>query len=318
VIEPPGSNDVRTATAVSPIYLESLKTYERFATSDSLFQRAAERFHLRDAEGAQSIESLKRRVLKVSKIRDTKILELSVTLAEPKLAQGLVEYLANETVAMSRSENLAADRELLEDIDRQLTDADGKLAKAKSAWSENNAKEPTDGLRSQIDAETELLTKTRQELIAAEGDVAEYEARDKSAPDGSDRAFVKQQSTAARARVASLEHRIAELQRTIADQGETVAQRSARHETLQMDLKTAQALYDGVAARRRDLNAAAGIRGERLRVIDPGIVPQRPVSPNIPLNVLAALFAAIFASLVYLSFAFAFDRHAVRREMARR
>ena len=46
VIEPPGNTDARTAIVVSPMYLESLKTYERFADSDSLFARAAEKFHL--------------------------------------------------------------------------------------------------------------------------------------------------------------------------------------------------------------------------------------------------------------------------------
>ena len=29
----------------------------------------------------------------------------------------------------------------------------------------------------------------------------------------------------------------------------------------------------------------AGFRGERLKIIDPGIVPERPSSPNLPLNV---------------------------------
>src|SRR6202035_566593 len=60
VIEPPGGNDVRLSTAVSPVYLESLKTYERFATSDTLFARAAERFHLLEPGTGQSIESVKR------------------------------------------------------------------------------------------------------------------------------------------------------------------------------------------------------------------------------------------------------------------
>jgi uncharacterized protein involved in exopolysaccharide biosynthesis len=46
VIEPPAGADLRSATTVSPIYLESLKTYEVFAASDSLFQKAAQRFHL--------------------------------------------------------------------------------------------------------------------------------------------------------------------------------------------------------------------------------------------------------------------------------
>src|SRR5229473_3857330 len=40
VIEPPAGNDPRGATAVSTVYLESLKTYELFASSDTLFSRA--------------------------------------------------------------------------------------------------------------------------------------------------------------------------------------------------------------------------------------------------------------------------------------
>ena len=40
LIEPPAGTDLRSAMAVSPIYLESLKTYEHFASSDSLFQKA--------------------------------------------------------------------------------------------------------------------------------------------------------------------------------------------------------------------------------------------------------------------------------------
>jgi len=73
VIEPPAGNDVRTATAVSPVYLESLRTYERFADSDTLFAGAVEHFHLASGENPRSIESLKQQVLKVSKLRDTKI-----------------------------------------------------------------------------------------------------------------------------------------------------------------------------------------------------------------------------------------------------
>src|SRR5215831_16027 len=62
VIEPPGGNDVRLSTAVSPVYLESLKTYETFASSDSLFARAVERFHLQAGGLGSSMESLKRQV----------------------------------------------------------------------------------------------------------------------------------------------------------------------------------------------------------------------------------------------------------------
>src|SRR5689334_193502 len=93
MIEAPPTNDARTATAVSPVYLESLKGYEQFASSDSLFVRAIERFHLQQ-NGSPSVESLKRRVLKVAKLRDTKVLQISATLADPKQAHELAQYLA--------------------------------------------------------------------------------------------------------------------------------------------------------------------------------------------------------------------------------
>src|SRR5215468_6558549 len=53
VIEPPAGTDLRAAMAVSPIYLESLKTYEHFASSDSLFQKAVDHFGLRTSFGAR-------------------------------------------------------------------------------------------------------------------------------------------------------------------------------------------------------------------------------------------------------------------------
>ncbi len=47
LIEPPAGNDPRGATAISPVYVESLKTYERFALSDTLFFQALDQLGLR-------------------------------------------------------------------------------------------------------------------------------------------------------------------------------------------------------------------------------------------------------------------------------
>src|SRR3974377_543357 len=87
VIEPPAGSDMRAAMTVSPIYLESLKTYEHFADGDQLFQKALEKFHLRGEFGSRPIESVKSRVLRVSMVRNTRILEIAVTL--PAAARAL-------------------------------------------------------------------------------------------------------------------------------------------------------------------------------------------------------------------------------------
>ncbi|HLJ14501.1 MAG TPA: hypothetical protein VKV15_08405 [Bryobacteraceae bacterium] len=302
VIEPPGGNDVRTATAVSPVYLESLRTYERFAGSDSLFERAAERFHLQ--KDSQSIESLKQRVLKVSKLRDTKILEISATLPEPKLAQHLVQFLADETVTMSRSENLAGDHELIEEAQKQEINARQRLDREDKAWRENAMREPVEALQQEIEANVELRTKIRQDLAEAQADAAEYRQPDKQ----SDTEFARHQLQAAQARVAVLAKQAEDLGKDIDQKSATLSRRIAHREQLQTELKMAQAAYESAAAHLRDVRAGAGMRGERLRVIDPGIVPERPSSPDVSLNAIAACFLALLASIVYLSLGFAYRR----------
>src|SRR6266436_2603140 len=97
VIEPPSGSDPRTATAISPIYLEPLKTYEQFASSDSLFAKAIQKFHLLQESTSSTVEALKSRVLRVEKPKDTKVLQISATWADPKQAQALVQFLAEET-----------------------------------------------------------------------------------------------------------------------------------------------------------------------------------------------------------------------------
>jgi len=307
LIEPPGVADWRNTTTVSPMYLESLKTYERFAASDTLFAEAAEHFHLLQPGGTQAIESLKRRVLKVSKIRDTKILEISATLPEPKLAQNFAQYLAEKTASMSVRENLAADRDFIADAEKQTADAQGRLQKVQADWNTLSVSGPIDALKGDVDASLQLQRTLRGELVDAEASVAEYEQQQSDA----DGRFAKEQLQSAKARVALLQKRNQELDKAIQEKSALLAARVSKREQLQTELRVAQSNYETISARLRDLSAGAGMHSERLRVIDPGIVPQNPSSPNVFLNISAAVFLALIMSVVYLSLAFAYRRRPV-------
>ncbi|MGH7246859.1 MAG: hypothetical protein ACREH9_02025, partial [Pseudomonadota bacterium] len=231
---------------------------------------------------------------------------------DPKLAQNFVQYIAEETVNMSRAENLAADRELVDAAEKRADEARLRLDQAQKVWTANAARTPVEALQTQIDAAVELRTKLSQDLAEAQADAAEYRARSNEAGGQ----FAREQLQAAQARVAVLDARTRELGRSIDERSATLSHAIAQREKLQTDLDMAQAAYESVSAHLRDLRAAAGTRGERLTVIDPGIVPQRPSSPNVPVNVLAALFLALTASIVYLSVAFAYRRRAVAHEPA--
>ncbi len=292
-IDPPAGNDPRSSITVSPVYLESLRTYELFASSDTLFQRALDKFHLRDPYPSSALESLKRRVLKVTKVRDTKVLQIAATLPDPKQAQALAQFLADETVSLNRDANRDNDRDLVEDAQKQLEDAQKRLEHEQAAWREFNVKEPLEVLRGEVESLNTLRERVRRDLFDSRAELAEFAGHAGEA-----------RAPGVRARVESLEKQDGDLKRQIDAKAALLAQRENRTDELRQKLRTAQVGWEAASGRLRELHAAAGLRGERLRVVDPGVIPERPSSPNVGLNVLLAAAVALIGCLTYLTLTF--------------
>jgi capsule polysaccharide export protein KpsE/RkpR len=278
LIEPPTGTDIRSALGVSPIYLESLKTYEHFAASDSLFVRALDRFQLRRRFPARPVESLKAGILKVGMVRDTKILEIKVTLPDPKTAQALALYLGEETVKLSRSVDEEGDRELTETIEKQEADAQARLDRSEAAWTGTIAQQPVEGLQQATQSGGELRSSLERQLLRAEADGSES--------------------------AGTLRKQLAQVERDLAAQEELLARRMAEHDRVSTERSASQEAYSAVEARLNQVRAGLGYRSERLKIIDPGIVPEQPSGPNIPLRVLAALLLGLVVPVVYLTLAF--------------
>src|SRR5581483_10500946 len=177
LIESPAGNDPRGATAVSPVYLESLKTYEHFASSDSLFQQALGHLGLRNGNPGVPIEALKRQVLKVLKPRDTKILEISATLGNPVKAQQFAQYIAERAVAMNRSLETTSNRELGGEAQLLVQAARTRLETAKQVRDTYAAHEPIAGLQAELAGATDLKSRVDRDLVDAHVELAAYQAR---------------------------------------------------------------------------------------------------------------------------------------------
>ena len=102
---------------------------------------------------------------------------------------------------------------------------------------------------------------------------------------------MRRQETNARARLAEMRKQMQDLDRQSAEREKLLATRQAHRDKLEAERKAGQAALAAIETRLRDARGESGFRGERLRIIDPGIVPERPSSPNLPLNVAAALLA---------------------------
>ncbi|HXB74547.1 MAG TPA: Wzz/FepE/Etk N-terminal domain-containing protein, partial [Candidatus Acidoferrales bacterium] len=299
-IEPPAGSDLRTAMTVSPIYLESLKTYEQFATSDSLFQNAMAHFGLRKVLGTGPIEGIKKRVLKVDTARNTRILEISVTMPDAGASQKLARSLAESTVEMNRSMVTESDRDLLQGMKKQEGEIHARLQQTEAAKENLFSREPVDDLQSALSQSADLRYSIQQQMQTVELELADAAERAKHASAG-ELAEIGKAESSARARLQEQQKQVQELDRRNAQRERELALRWAHRDHVETERQLVQDELTALQTRLGELHGDAGFRGERLRLIDPGIVPERPSSPNIPLNVLAALFLGLVLPVVYLT-----------------
>jgi uncharacterized protein involved in exopolysaccharide biosynthesis len=285
LIEPPAGTDIRSALGVSPIYLESLKTYEHFAGSDSLFLRALDRFQLRHLFPNRPVESLKAGILKIGMVRDTKILEIKVTLPDPKTAQALAQYLGEETVKLSRSVDQEADQELAQAIEKQEADARARLDRSEAAWTRTIAQQPVERLQQDVQNGGDLKSGLERQLLRAEADASGGPAED----------------SGNRTRADTLRKQLTQVERDLTTKEELLARRMAERDRVDAERTASQQGYTTVETRLSQVRADRGYRSERLKIIDPGIVPEQPSAPNTPLRVLAALLLGLVVPVIYLT-----------------
>jgi uncharacterized protein involved in exopolysaccharide biosynthesis len=291
LIEPPAGTDIRSALGVSPIYLESLKTYEHFASSDSLFLRALDRFQLRQRFPDRPIEALKAAILKVGMVRDTKILEVNVTLPDPKTAQALAQYLGEETVKLSRSVDDEADQDLAQTMGKLEADAQARLDRSEAAWTRTIAQQPVERLQQETQSGGDLKSSLERQLLLAEADASEGQAGE---------------AAASRVHADTLRKQLAQVDRDLTAKEELLARRLAERDHLEAERTASQEAFTTVETRLSQVRSDRGYRSERLKIIDPGIVPERPSAPNVPLRLLAALLLGLVVPVIYLTLEFSY------------
>lgn len=276
VIEPPAGSDARASMGVSPIYFESLRSYEIFAASDNLFLQAVDRFGLR--RDSAPIDKLKKSVLKAELPRNTRILEIRATLPDPKTAHAFALYIAEETVKLNQELIRQGDQELTAEAEKHLADARLRVQNIEKSWGEAIRQGPVAQLTAEIEADEALRSMLQRD--AAQSEVL-FESDDP--------------------RTERYRRQFESLRATIAAKRKLLAERLARMEELSFERSASQTGLKTAESRLQERRSALGFRGERLRIIDPGIVPERPSFPNIALNAGMALFAAAVLSALYLA-----------------
>lgn len=309
IIQPPAGSDPRAALAVSPVYLESLKTYEDFASSDTLFARAIDETGIRKEYPAASVEGLKHRILSVTKPSATRIIEIQATLGDPRRAERLARFIAEQTVALNESMDQRSSADAIGMAEKNVAAAETRLRNAEKASTTNNGVGNVDALTAELNNTSDLNYEVQRNLSQARNDLAELLSH--SSAD-------TPQAVAARARIRDLDDQEKALTAKATEQSTALERSKPNQDALEAEQKLARTDLETARTRLAETRASAAARGERLEVLDPGIVPERPSYPNIPLMMLVAFTVSLMGSAAYLAISFGYSRAMPERAVSSR
>jgi capsular polysaccharide biosynthesis protein len=311
MIDLPAGSDPRAAAALSPVYLESLKTYEHFASSDTIFLEAIDHLGIRTHFPGKSVESLKRSVLRISRPASTRVLEISATLDNPDSAQRMARYVADRTVDLNRSLASLSARSIVSDAESIYRAAFERLQRADRARDEFSRAHQIEPLAGAVDNLIELRFDLQRDLQETRASLREFEARAAAGGGGEDDA------AGARARIGEIQQQDESMAKRIGKESVEVEELKARREQLDAEQKGARAEAETAKTRLNEARASLAYQGERLSVLDPGIVPERPSFPNLPLNIAVAFVLSLMGSLLWIAWRYSGHRPRLARPAKR-
>lgn len=285
LIEAPTASDARSALVISPVYIDSLKTYALMATSDELFERAINALGLRDDGNSTPLSALKTAILDVSILGNTKVLSIRATLQDPQKAQALALYLAEATLERNQQLESVGDRFRADESEKARDAAALQVVDIEKELLAASRQRPIAGL----EVEVEMLTSDR-EILREELRLVQRGQTGSTQADA--------------ARIPRLRSEIKRLDDELREKTIRLSSATALHEAIADRLAAARKLLAKSNARLAIEQSMQSTRGERLQILDRGVVPDSPSSPRVGLNVIVASALALLLSVLFVTLRF--------------
>jgi capsule polysaccharide export protein KpsE/RkpR len=181
---------------------------------------------------------------------------------------------------------------------QQQQDLRRRLDAMNAEWADAAAREPVQALEAQSENAATLRAALGQQVSSTELEMADTSYAGDAA---------KQQASA-RTRLEQLRRQIQALDKEAAERERLIATRLSRRERMESERKAVLAQLTAVETQLREARGGVAYRGERLKLIEPGIVPERPSWPNTPLNIAAALLLGLALPILWLTLRMGYDR----------
>lgn len=321
-VQPAGS-DARYPAVMSPTYLEYLHSYEQFLQSDGSIARVIKAANLDSGPYRYTVETFRTTALDLALVRNTNVLKIRVRFPDPSKAHEIALALARIGIQTNSDMNSAEADRTARQIQQETAEASARLTTADAAIETFRRGNREDEIGRQLSQQLERKMAYQEKLADAQVEMAEKEAwlasfstqlQRGSGGGRRQQAEIRQQTQMAaaeleqlRARQKALRAGLQELEAPLERNRLALAALEARRRQLERDYELAQSAVVASANRANDARFTMAARHEELQIADPGVVPSRPSSPRIVVNVLLAGALGLLAGFVYESWAWNSD-----------
>ncbi len=229
-----------------------------------------------DRENSKQVDRLLKAV-NVVPIKNSQLVELSVENKDPKMAAHIANTIADGYISQNLEKNVRAANSAVTWLSKRIEEQKEKLRLSEAALQQYREKNNISVLP-QLTSE-QAIEEVKSEYSRLQAELANYQER-----------YTDEhpKMIELRAQVKSLKDKM------YGTENSNAGDKAAEYRVLEREVTNNKRIYEILDSRIKEIDLSANLDVNNVSIVDRAEVPEKPVKPNIPLNMVLAVMVGIF------------------------
>lgn len=263
-------------------YREYYETQYKLIKSPTLLKKVADTLGLKANDIRKDSTTVKKllKVVKVSPVRNSQLVEISAEDPNPELAAKIANTVADEYIRQNLERNINVANEAAVWLSKQITEQKDKVMKSETALQEYRLKHNINVLP-EMEGEA-AIEDVKAEYAKLQAQLASYAQR-----------YTEEhpKMMELKAQINSLKNKIQGLEDV------DVGAQSMEYRVLEREVQSNKQMYEVLLTRLKEINVSSTLNVNNVSVIDRAQVPLKPTKPKAKQNILLAIIVGLFGGI---------------------
>ncbi|MBD3271047.1 MAG: polysaccharide biosynthesis tyrosine autokinase [Elusimicrobia bacterium] len=263
-------------------YQDYYETQYKLLQSKALMERVAQKlgmFDTDDADDKNPVQALLNTTT-ITPVKNSQLVNVSAESNDPGQAMSIANTVTEEFIQQNLERNMQASTQAAEWLSNRIEEQRKKIKNSEMALQQYR-KENNINILPQVTGEL-AIEDIKSEYAKLQSLQANYEQRytDKHP-----------KMIELKAQIKSLQNKIQGLEDT--DKGNTAIE----YRVLEREVQTNKAMYEILLTRLKEIDLSRSLNMNNIAVVDPASLPEKPVKPNVKLNIALAILIGLIGGI---------------------